>query len=90
MECYRLDVEKISAIKVNNGENLQNSPSIMEGGYVMVSSFKKTGGERGGGRSREKVITGMKIDKFARSVRTCLIIKIIVPFNTIERIYVSQ
>lgn len=32
----------------------------------------------------------MKIDKFARSVRTCLIIKIIVPFNTIERIYVSQ
>lgn len=89
MECYRLDVEKISAIKVNNGENLQNFPSIMEGGYVMVSSFKKTGGERRG-RSREKVITGMKIDRFARSVRTCLIIKIIVPFNTIERIYVSQ
>lgn len=29
MECYQLDVEKISTIKVNNGENLQNSPSIM-------------------------------------------------------------
>lgn len=54
MECYRLDVEKISAIKVNNGENLQNSPSIMEGGYVMVSSFKKTGGERGGEDQEKK------------------------------------
>lgn len=27
MECYQLDVKKISAIKVNNGENLQNSSS---------------------------------------------------------------